>query len=201
MPQNNELSRYNISGSLNLLHKVNRKENNLDYWYVCLVECRVNHNHLSIIRSEYIIMISCSFVDVHPAICIYQQSKSWAILSKNLLKEQRSTIADTRLGSLRCAVLVSWQQQDYVSIPEMWHKHRQTLPFVLPLLRLLYFNFQSREKTLCFCTSGIFGRGFKITWIPHSLSKMSEVPFKVMSDPKIFRVIWQFVNICGAFRQ
>ena len=64
----------NIPGSLNLLHKVNRKENNLDYWYVCLVECRVNHNHLSIIRSEYIIMISCSFVDVHPAICIYQQS-------------------------------------------------------------------------------------------------------------------------------
>ena len=78
MQQNNELSRYNISGPLNLLHHVNRKENNLDYWYVCLVECRVNHDHLSIIRSEYIIMISCSFVDVHPAICIYQQSKSWA---------------------------------------------------------------------------------------------------------------------------
>ena len=64
--------------SPNLLHQVNRKENNLDYWYVCLVECRVNHDHLSIIRSEYIIMISCSFVDVHPAICIYQQSKLWA---------------------------------------------------------------------------------------------------------------------------
>ena len=155
MQQNNESSTYNISGSLNLLHKVNRKENNLDYWYVCLVECRVNHNHLSIIRSEYIIMISCSFVDVHPAICIYQQS----IMShfETFFKEKRSTIADTRLGSLRCAVLVSWQQQDYVSIPEMWHKHRQTLPFVLPLLRLLYFNFQSREKTLfSFSTSGIF---------------------------------------------
>ena len=30
---------------------------------------------------------------------------------------------------------------------------------------------------------------------------MSEVPFKVMPEPKIFRVIWQFVNISGAFRQ
>ena len=144
-------------------------------------------------------------MDVHPAVCIYQQSiMSQEPLKPSLKKKDQQLLIP---GKVRCAV--QCLDREHVNNKTMFQflrcdtntdKHFHL--YCRCLFRLLYFNFQSREKTLfSFCTSGIFGRGFKITWIPHSLSKMSEVPFKVMSDPKIFRVIWQFVNICGAFRQ
>ena len=111
----------------------------------------------------------------------------------------RFTIVDTSFGVQAVQSCWTCQHQNYVSIPEMWHKHRQTLPFILPLLGLLYCNFQSGRNTL-FILAGIQNK-LNHSPIPHSLSKMSEVPFKVMPEPKIFRVIWQFVNISGAFRQ
>ena len=159
MQQNNESSTYNISGSLNLLHKVNRKENNLDYWYVCLVECRVNHNHLSIISSEYIIMISCSFVDVHPAVCIYQQSiMSQEPLKPSLKKKDQQLLIP---GKVRCAVQC-WDREHVnnktmfqflrcdTNTDKHFHLYCRCLGYYV------YFNFQSRQKTLfSFCTSGI----------------------------------------------